>query len=788
MAAIRSSRFDLPLTYDVGELELRVGDIVRVPLGSREVIAFVVSEPKLSEFEKPLRKISARSNAPRAFDSTGLALAQWVADRYVCTLGEALGAVVLAGAVPRMVDSFVRTVALPNRTRYPSVPGRLVALIWEVFPDGFSLEQLLRHPEARRIGDRGTLLRHVNALARSGEIRRDRRFLEPRTHEYRVKVLLPGEGHIQGPKARALVEFVREQPGVPRADALLAGFSPAIIARAVKADAVLEREVAPARGGTAPPLGVPAFVPTAQQQGAIDYLAGKLDGGAFEEALLFGITGSGKTLVYIEAIKHALRGGGKAIVLVPEISLTPQTARRFEMVFGNRVAILHSALSERERYDAWQACAKGAVDVVVGARSAVFAPMENVRLLVVDEAHESSYKQDTAPRYHAVTVARERMRAASGLLLLGSATPSLESYHEACIGRTRLLELTSRATDQPLPAVRVVDMAKEFESGNRRVFSAALAQALDERLQRHEKTVLFVNRRGSAGFMLCRSCGFVPECARCSVSLTVHRSEALLRCHYCDAQLPLPAACPACGGGPIREFGIGTERVTEEVLRLYPDARVIRMDSDTTTRVGDHARLLTSFEESGDVLVGTQMVAKGLDFPTVTLVGVVAADIGLHSAEFRASERTFGLVTQVCGRSGRARPGEAIVQTYSPLHPAIVHAARHDYRGFAALELAQRRELGFPPARRLLYLGVIGRQRDRTLAQAIGYAEALGSLPFVEVLGPAPYPIARLNNEWRFRIALKTDDEDTARAAIRERIVPVAHTDRTTRLAINVDP
>ena len=788
LAAIRSTRFDLPLTYDAGDLELRVGDIVRVPLGSREVVAFVVSEPELAQFEKPLRAVSARSDVPRAFDETGLALAKFVADRYVCTLGEALGAVVLAGAVPRMVDSFVRTAALPNRSRYPSVPGRLVALIWEVFADGFSLEQLLRHPEARRTGDRATLLRHVNTLARSGEIRRDRRFVEPRTHEYRIKVLHPGDGRVQGPKARALARFVQEQPGVPRADALLAGFSSAIIARAVKAAAVLESEVAPVKAAATAALGAPAFIPKAQQQAAIDFLTARIDSAVFAEALLFGVTGSGKTLVYIETIRHVLRAGGKAIVLVPEISLTPQTARRFELVFGNRVAVLHSALSERERYDAWQACAKGEVDVVVGARSAVFAPLENVRLVVVDEAHETSYKQDSAPRYNAVAVARERMRIAAGVLLLGSATPSLESYDDASAGRIHLLELMSRATDQPLPAVRVVDMAKEFESGNRRVFSTALVQALDERLQRNEKTVLFVNRRGSAGFVLCRACGFVPECARCSVSLTAHRSEDLLRCHYCDAQRPLPVECPACKAGPIREFGIGTERVVEEVQRLYPGACVVRMDSDTTTRVGDHARLLAAFEESGDVLVGTQMVAKGLDFPAVTLVGVVAADIGLHSAEFRASERTFDLVTQVCGRSGRARAGEAILQTYSPLHPAIVHAALHDYRGFAATELAQRRELGFPPARGLIYLGVIGRQRDRTLAQASRYAEILHALPFVEVLGPAPYPIARLNNEWRFRIALKTDNEDTVRAAIRERIGVAARADRTTRLVVNVDP
>ena len=483
-----------------------------------------------------------------------------------------------------------------------------------------------------------------------------------------------------------------------------------------------------------------------------------------------------------------VREGGRAIVLVPEISLTPQTARRFEESFGDRVAVLHSALSERERFDAWQACARGEIDVVVGARSAIFAPLENVRLCVVDEAHETSYKQDTVPRYHAVTVARERMRHANGVLVLGSATPPLESYEAALRGKVELIVMRERATAQPMPAVRIVDLAKEFESGNKRIFSTVLAEALRERLARGEKTVLFVNRRGSGGFVLCRSCGHVPQCPRCDVSLTAHRSEGLLRCHYCDFQMPLPRVCPECGLETIREFGVGTERVVEEVTRLFPEARIVRMDSDTTTRVGDHARLLTEFGERGDVLVGTQMVAKGLDFPTVTLVGVVAADVGLHIPDYRAAERTFDLIAQVCGRSGRASAGEAIVQTYSPTHPAIVFAAAHDYEGFAREELVQRRELRYPPFSRLVYLGVIGRSRKGTLEAAEGYAAMVRAENVGEVLGPAPYPIPRVNNEWRFRIAIKSRTPKPLRALIRSKVLLSSRSERTSRLAVNVDP
>ncbi|MGD0969733.1 MAG: primosomal protein N', partial [Candidatus Aquilonibacter sp.] len=540
LATIRSSRFDLPLTYAAEAFELQIGDVVRVPLGNREVLAYVVTAPYDAPPDPKRKSVLERLDVPRAFDDEGLHLARFVSEYYICTLGEALSAAVLAGAVPRTIDSFVRTVAQPNPQRYPSVPSRLVRLIWEELSDGFALETLLRHSDARRAGDRGALLRYVQTLVRSGELRRERRFVQPKTTAYRVRVLYPGEAAIRGSKAQALVAFVCEQPGVPRADALLAGFSNAVIARTVKAGALDEREIEPAHTRSYAPIGDAAFPPTVEQRAALERLDTALDARAFAELLLFGVTGSGKTYVYVEAIKRVVREGGRAIVLVPEISLTPQTARRFEESFGDRVAVLHSALSERERFDAWQACARGEIDVVVGARSAIFAPLRDVRLCVVDEAHETSYKQETVPRYHAVTVARERMRAAGGVLVLGSATPPLESYEAALRGKIELVTMRERATAQPMPTVHIVDLAEEFESGNKRIFSSMLAEALGERIARGEKTVLFVNRRGSGGFVLCRSCGHVPQCPRCDTSLTAHRSEGLLRCHYCDFQMPLP--------------------------------------------------------------------------------------------------------------------------------------------------------------------------------------------------------------------------------------------------------
>jgi primosomal protein N' (replication factor Y) (superfamily II helicase) len=787
LVQIATSKFDRPLSYRVPDgPTLRVGDVVRVPLGNRDVFGFVISAEHPSTAGMKLRDITERAGVERAFDEEGLDLARFVAQSTVCTLRDALSAIVLSAALPRVVERVVPQGARPATERFADVPERLIALLWSDFPDGVSVASLLRHPEARRAGDRRKLLAAVGSLIRARALLRVRSIERPSMMRRTIRVLVPGLGTIRGRSVERLVHAVADAGEMLRADAVLAGFSDAVIRRALAADAIREI-VRPLDRQRTHAVRLPDLTPTAEQAVAIAAIGTAVEANTFGQFLLHGITGSGKTLVYLHAIARVLARGGKAILLVPEIALTPQTAARFTSAFGDRVAVLHSALSERARFDAWQAAARGEIDVVVGARSAIFVPLPDVRIVVIDEEHEASYRQDTIPRYHAVEVARERMRRAGGVLVLGSATPSLETYARAKAGRYALLELHARATAQALPTVEIIDMAQAFVAGTRRALSTRVVSALGERLACGEKSVLFLNRRGAARFLLCRSCGHVPACERCSTSLVVHREEGLLRCHYCDAQHAIPQTCQVCGDGPIAPLGFGTQRLVDELAELFPSARIVRMDADTTTRIGDHARLLAEFEHDGDMLVGTQMVIKGLDFPDVTLAVAVAADADLHLADYRAAERTFDAVVQLCGRSGRGKPGEALVQTYAPQHPAIVYAANHEYAEFARAELAERRALGWPPFSRLVFLGTIGRDRTSVIRAIDRYADALRADGRWEVLGPAPFPLERLNDEWRHRIAIKTRYLDQLRTVLRDEIVPMAARDTTNRLVIAID-
>jgi len=505
----------------------------------------------------------------------------------------------------------------------------------------------------------------------------------------------------------------------------------------------------------------PSFTP--RQQQVLAPILASLEQGGYASFLLHGVTGSGKTEVYLEAIEHTLAKGREAIFLVPEISLTPQMVERVKSRFGADVAVLHSALSQGERYDEWRKIIRRQVKVVVGARSAIFAPFENVGLIVIDEEHEGSYKQEETPRYHAREVALWRAKQNNAVLLMGSATPSLETYALAQRGRYELLEMPDRVGNRPMPRVHVVDMREELRAQNRSMFSRQLHEMIADRLEKREQMVIFLNRRGFSTFVMCRSCGYTLRCVHCDISLTYHKTNHTARCHYCGYTIPQPARCPECQSEHIRFFGTGTQKVEEELARLFPGIRVIRMDVDTTSRKGAHEELLRKFRQGqGDVLLGTQMIAKGLDFPRVTLVGVIAADMSLNLPDFRAAEKTFQLLTQVGGRAGRHElEGDVVIQTYTPGHYSIVHATRHDYASFYREEMLQRRKTGYPPYYRLVLITFSHEEVPVVVrgAHVVGDWLRQRIAPTTVLLGPVASPIPRVKDRFRFQIMLKYRDE-----------------------------
>jgi primosomal protein N' (replication factor Y) len=532
------------------------------------------------------------------------------------------------------------------------------------------------------------------------------------------------------------------------------------------------------------------FSLTPEQQAAVEEIAKALQQGGFQPFLLHGVTGSGKTEVYLRAVEQALALGKGAVILVPEISLTPQLVGRFHQRLGREMALLHSGLAPGERYDQWRRVRRGEVRVVIGARSAIFAPCPELGLIIVDEEHDTSYKQEEGVRYNARDVAVKRAQKQGIVVVLGSATPSLESFYNAQQGRYRILPLPNRVGGGVLPRVEIVDLRKE-EPG---LFSPPLRDALAQNLADGRQSLLFLNRRGFSHAAICADCGAAFTCRRCSVTLTFHaRSKALL-CHYCGYHLPAFQMCPHCGGGKIRLLGIGTEKVEEEVRRLFPQARVARMDSDVMIERGASGRLLNALEQGEiDILVGTQMIVKGHDFPRITLVGIIAADVALHLPELRAAERCFQLISQAAGRAGRAsQPGRVIVQTYLPEHYAIRQATGHDYAGFYEEEMKQRRALCFPPLSRMVNIRVSSaspRAAEQGIERLARKGRALLRPPrhAVEILGPSPAPLYRIKGRYRWQLLLKG-----------ERVASLRHLSRSliregkeltgVRVEVDVDP
>ncbi|HID09904.1 MAG TPA: primosomal protein N' [Candidatus Latescibacteria bacterium] len=767
---------DRTFTYRVPEgWEARPGHRVLVPFRGKARTGFVVGASDEAPEGDTLPLLDLLDSEP-LLPSDLLDLTRWVGEYYLCSWGEAIKAAVPPGLFRESHREVCLKEADPEtlaKTLEPKAP--LQARIVRALSQGpVMLSRLVRNLGRDRV------FASIYELARKGYVDVVQKLEGPRVRVVRlhtVRLKVPpeevedqiGELERRAPRQAECLKVLWERGGEVRLSELEGKWR-------IGRDAVrrlegkglvevLEEEVVRdpfAEVEGEPPLRTPL---TPHQEEALRTVEEALEGGFYRTVLLWGVTGSGKTRVYLEAIDKALELGKGAIVLVPEISLTPQTVRRFRGWFGDQVAVLHSGLSEGERYDAWRMLREGKRRIVIGARSAVFAPVPDLGLIVVDEEHETTYKQyDAAPRYHARDVAVMRMKMSGGVAVLGSATPSLESYYNAIEGKFHLVKLPERIMGRPLPEVRVVDMREEHKAG-RWPFSDVLLQGIGERLGRGEKVILLQNRRGYAAFVQCPDCGHTFRCPHCQVTLTYHAAGRSVVCHYCGFRRSAPSLCPQCGGMHLRMRGVGTERVEEALKRAFPEAKVVRMDLDTTGRKGAHWRLLDRFGGEGDVLLGTQMVAKGLDYPEVTLVGVVSADVALSLPDFRAGEHTFQLLAQVAGRTGRGDiPGKVVIQTYSPDDRAIRFARKHDFEGYAVEELRDREALGYPPFRRLILVCFRGRKEGQVQEVARGYGEALRGWEGVEVLGPVEAPLGRLRGYFRWHLLLKGDHRAIHRA------------------------
>jgi primosomal protein N' (replication factor Y) len=704
------------------------GSRVRVPLRTRLVLGTVVDILETSDVNSPREIHEIIGSAPMIRPKL-IEIARWISEYYCCPLQTAM------------------TCVLPQVVRQASVSPRRL-----------NFARLLRRPTPAELEVLATRApRQADALRTLLDVEAPRRIGE-----------------------------LAEEAGVSEA-----------VFRSLERKGWLTIETAEVARD---PFARESFLPTtelvlnAEQRHAVDSITGAIQT-PLQPLLLFGVTGSGKTEIYLQAIRHVLDSGRTALVLVPEISLTPQTVERFKGRFADaqrKVAVLHSHLSGGERFDEWRKIHSGAARIVIGARSAVFAPLENLGIIIVDEEHEGTYKQEEAPRYHARDVAVLRAKQEGCAVVLGSATPSMESWHNCATGKYRLLRLSQRVDDRRMPVIRVLDMRRAPRPGGAEAICApTLLQAVQQRLSRGEQTILFLNRRGFSTTMVCQACGHVCQCPNCSVALTYHRDAGQLACHICGHRERAPKVCPTCNDAGIRHSGVGTQKVEDTVKRLFPKARVARMDADAMSRKNTLQQTLQAFKEGAiDILVGTQMIAKGLHFPSVTLVGIVNADLSLHLPDFRAGERTFQLLTQVAGRAGRGDvEGEVLVQTFTPFSPSIQFARHHDFDGFAEQELEFRERFGFPPFARMVLITLRAQVRERAeftgqtlvrkLKEKITKNSSIGEC--------VPAPLEKAHGYHRFQIALRGPSARALSSAIQQTLA-VLPLPEDVFVAVDVDP
>ncbi|MDQ0427822.1 primosomal protein N' (replication factor Y) [Planomicrobium stackebrandtii] len=746
--------FDYAIPKNV-EVLAEPGMRVKVPFGNRKVLGFITKIKETSEFDpKRLKPIHELMDVVPVLNEELLKMAQWMKEQTVCFEIDALQVMVPAALRAKYEKRFVLNAALdeiaaplrPYFEKRSFIRLQDAVDVYSLLKQEMEKGNILADTDIQQqtavkkvrmihIADSTEKLESIDIRANAKQqLKLMEYFLENAGRSIESSQLQK-EANVSLPTIYSLVE-----KGAAQISNMESYRDPKLLT-AIEQKSSLKL--------------------TGAQQLAFDSIESALN--TPKTFLLHGITGSGKTEIYLQTIDQVLKQGKEAIMLVPEISLTPQMTIRFKERFGDQVAVLHSGLSAGEKYDEWRKIQRAEVKVVVGARSAIFAPFQNLGLIILDEEHESSYKQDDSPRYHARDMAIWRSEYHNCPVILGSATPSLESYARAQKGVYELLVLEKRAKDQPLPDVHIVDMREELRTGNRSMFSVQLADAIRDRLEKKQQTVLFLNKRGYSSFVLCRDCGTVMQCPNCDISLTYHRSSETMKCHYCGYDERVPKTCPECESEHIRFFGTGTQKVEEELAKLVPEARVLRMDVDTTRNKGAHEKILSAFGEGkADILLGTQMIAKGLDFPNITLVGVLSADTTLHLPDFRAAEKTYQLLTQVSGRAGRdILPGMVFVQSYTPEHYAITLAKDQLYEPFYEQEMAMRRASGYPP-----YYYVVNIQFTHedlmTVAeyadQTVRYLKSHLS-PNTLIIGPSASLIARVNNRYRYQCLIKYKKE-----------------------------
>ena len=797
------------LTYSVpdGWRVPAVGARALVPVGARTLTGIVIGRAPLPPAGVRVKGLVDVLDDTAFLPPDVVKLALWVAQYYVSSPGEAVATAMPPGAE---VESS-RRVRLTDKGRQALAEGasrrRAGARLLSLVASGDWQPQARL---ARRFAEKGTsrgIHALINALTADGLVEVDAP-LVGKAEAFRTEKVaaITAQGLDEsalprlGPKQLAAMAALRGMPdGLSLAALGDRGVDAATVRRLAARGLVslqtrrLERDPFTSGHFTTSAPVTSDLTLTDEQDQAVAQLAGRLSARRFHAALLHGVTGSGKTEIYLRLARLCVAAGRRVLILVPEIALTPAVAARFRAAFGDRVAIQHSGLSDGERHDQWHRIRAGEVDVAVGTRSAVFAPLPDLGLIVVDEEHDTSYKQDETPRYNGRDVAIVRAREAAALIVLGSATPSMESYYNTENGRYERISLDRRVLDRPLADVQVVDMREEMASeGPDVVLSRTLAQALQQTYARGEQAVVLLNRRGYAAAVFCRQCGNTADCPNCSVSLTVHLASRKARCHYCNYSMTVPKQCSRCAAPYLDHVGYGTERVEKEVAAVLPEARVARLDRDTARRRGAMTALLSRFAAGElDVLVGTQMIAKGHDFPRVTLVGVVSADVGLGLADFRAAERTFQLLTQVAGRAGRGEAaGVAIIQTLFPGHYSIRHACRQDYRAFFTEELRYRRAMRYPPVVPLINTIVRGSTLLDAMTMATDIARRVRSAPYdLRVLGPAIAPLSRIRGEHRVQFFIK-GMPGTPRRVMREALVRALANlpDARRKAVVDVDP